>query len=131
MLSATKYLKEKSSGKATYEAKRKRVEEIVKNTTEIEDAELDTQLTLYVKSSDGKKKYAVNIGYQENNIHFECSCGEQFGLKAKRNSCCHIGTAVMKMNKAFMDNILQNGKGKVVDSEVLSQIVTLLEKFEI
>jgi hypothetical protein len=131
MLNAHSYLKQNSSNKTVYEAKRKRLAEIVKAPDEIEDGDTDSELSLYIMSSDGTKKYSVNIGYKDDNVHFECSCGDQFGLKQKRNCCRHIGSAIMKINKSFMDNLLKTDKPQVVNTDVIVQIVSLLEKFEI
>jgi len=88
------------------------------------------KLTIYVRSSDGKKKYHVNICYTQQGIIFECNCGDQFGIKEKRNHCKHVATAIVQMNKTFLDSHIKGDKIQAVDKNAICQIVDLLEKFD-
>ena len=133
-MNVNKYLAEKFPDEDVRRGKRKRIDTIMKKTTKLDDLdeEDNSYMTLKVRSSDGKKKYSVNIGYRQNKgVYFECSCGDQFGLSGKRNSCRHVATAVLQMNKTFLDNHVKDGKAQSLDPNTLAQIVSLLEKFDI
>ena len=134
IFNANKFLNEEIKDPDVRRAKRKRLRDIVKaaEETQIDDVEeLHHQLNLKIRSSDGKKQYLVSIGYNKKGIQFKCNCGDQFGLKEKRNSCRHVATAILQMNKAFLNNHLIGEKPQVVDTTTLSEIVSLLEKFKL
>ena len=120
--------------KVAYNKKRQRVEKTLKETTKVilPDDDVETSsLTLNVQSSDKKKSYPVEIKYDAKGITFECSCGDQFGMQEKRNSCKHVATAVLEMNKAFLDNHVVGGKIKTLNKDTMAEIVALLEKFDL
>ena len=122
------------SDKEDYNKKRKRVEKSFKETTKVIIPEEDVDpsaLTLQVQSTDKTKQYPVKIKYDANGITFECSCGDQFGMKEKRNNCKHVATAVLEMNKAFLDAHVADGKIKTINKDTISEIVSLLEKFDL
>ena len=128
------YLKEQITDKAEYNKKRQRVEKTFKETTKVimpAESVAASCLVVNVQSSDKTKQYPVNIKYDAKGITFECSCGDQFGMKEKRNSCKHIATAILEMNKCFLDNHIVDGKIKTINKDTISEIVSLLEKFEL
>lgn len=134
ILNTTKFLNDNIEDPEERQAKRKRLRNTMKaaEETEIDDVEKQhPQLTLKIRSSDRTKQYLVSIGYNKDGIQYQCNCGDQFGLKDKRNSCRHIATAVLQMNKAFLNNHLIGEKPQAVDTGTLSEIVALLEKFKI
>ena len=88
-------------------------------------------MILKIRSSDGKKSYSVSIEYGQNGLAYECNCGDQFSLTAKRTACRHVATAVLQLNKVFLNNHVKGGKVQAVDQSTLSEIVSLLEKFQL
>ncbi len=120
--------------KEEYNKKRKRAEKSFKETTKVVLPEEDVDpscLTLQVQSTDKTKQYPVKVKYDVNGISYECSCGDQFGMKQKRNNCKHVATAVLEMNKAFLDSHVVEGKMKTINQDTISEIVALLEKFQL
>jgi len=128
------YLKDKIADKEILDKKRRRVEKSFKETTKVvvpDDSIVASCLTLRVESTDKTKQYPVQIKYDAKGITFECSCGDQFGLTEKRNNCKHVATAILEMNKSFLDNHVVEGKIKTINKTTISEIVSLLEKFDL
>lgn len=125
---------EKTTTDAAFEKKRRRVEKTFKDTTKVlvpNESVATSCLTLNVQSSDKTNQYPVNIKYDSKGITFECSCGDQFGMSERRNTCKHVATAILEMNKCFLDNHVVDGKIKTINKDTISEIVNLLEQFDL
>jgi hypothetical protein len=128
------YLQEQIEGKLENKKKRQRVEKSLQETTKVllpADNVPASSMTLQVQSSDKTKSYPVTIHYDAQGIRFECSCGDQFGMTEKRNNCKHVATAILDMNRSFVDTHVSGGKIKPMNKDTVSEIISLLEKFEI
>ena len=71
-----------------------------------------------IHSSNSKKQYRMYLINEDNTgIHFECDCGEQFGIGRRRN-CKHIGTIIHKCTTTFFKSQIYNSEnsGKKITS---------------
>jgi hypothetical protein len=73
-----------------------------------------------IHSENSKKKYKLYLISGDNNgIHFECDCGEQFGIGRRRN-CKHIGTMIHKCTNSFFRSQIYNSENsgqKIISSK--------------
>lgn len=73
-----------------------------------------------ISSTDKNKKYIVKI-FNNNGINMECNCGDQWGIKPRRNNCKHIGGIIGNIVKEYVLNNTKKEGGDMDD---------IIEKFK-
>jgi len=116
----------KNELKTTKPSKRKIVEKnLTQYDTLVKKSKYDISAIKFNVSSstDDTKSYEVKIYNMEEGIKLECDCGDQWGIKNKRNNCKHLGAVVSSILKQYICN--QNKKSDELD-EIINKLDNII-----
>ena len=83
--------------------KRKQIENKFTNDDLVQPSALQSNVVSFlVASSSSDKQYIVTLKNSSDGVHFECNCGDQWGINPRRNNCKHVGGVVGTIMKSFV-----------------------------